>query len=150
MEPSLICLHGVWLCRTTQNLINSSFGGRRRSRPSLFRLHPPYQSFASLADVGRGESHEDTWSNRLQELDNRENEQRKRWRPSKMASGSWHFLSFSATYNGSYNEGILIRCERQKRSIKRDIELPVAINDVVTSAFSLLKLAYDLKDADHC
>ena len=46
METSLICLHRVWLCRTTQNLINSSFGGRRRSRPSLIRLHPPYQSLA--------------------------------------------------------------------------------------------------------
>ena len=33
-------------------------------------------------------------------------------------------------YNGSYNKGILIRCVRQKRSIKRDIELPVAIHDV--------------------
>ena len=32
--------------------------------------------------------------------------------------------------NGSHNEGILIRCVRQKRSIMRDIKLPVAIHDV--------------------
>ena len=50
----------------------------------------------------------------------------------------WRKLTFSLfqcsdstnPYNGSYNEGILIRCVRQKRSIKRDIELPLAIHDV--------------------
>ena len=32
--------------------------------------------------------------------------------------------------NGSYNESVLLGCVRQKRSIKRDIELPLAIHDV--------------------
>ena len=32
--------------------------------------------------------------------------------------------------NGSYNEGILIGCVRQKRSIKPHIELPLAIHDI--------------------
>ena len=45
------------------------------------------------------------------------------------------------TYSGTLNKGIQIRCVRQKRSIKRDIELPVANHDVRTLAFSLLKLA---------
>ena len=34
------------------------------------------------------------------------------------------------TYSGTLNKGIQIRCVRQKRSIKRDIELPVANHDV--------------------
>ena len=33
-------------------------------------------------------------------------------------------------YSGTLNKGIQIRCVRQKRSIKRDIELPVANHDV--------------------
>ena len=32
--------------------------------------------------------------------------------------------------NGSSNESVLIGCVRQKRSIKRNIELPLAIHDV--------------------
>ena len=34
------------------------------------------------------------------------------------------------SYSGTLNKGIQIRCVRQRRSIKRDIELPVANHDV--------------------
>ena len=56
---------------------------------------------------------------------------------SKMAIGSWYFPSFSDLTRqirtaGVKNKGIKIRCVRQKSSIKRDIELAVAICDDVS------------------
>ena len=49
-----------------------------------------------------------------------------------METGSrGYFLSFSAlTHQIPTVEGKRIRCVRQKRSIKRNIELPVAIHEV--------------------
>ena len=43
------------------------------------------------------------------------------------------------SYSGSENKGIQIRCVRRECSIKRDMELPVAIHDV--RDFSIL-IAY--------
>ena len=42
------------------------------------------------------------------------------------------FQCFDQTnsYSGPLNKGIQIRCVKKKRSIKRDIELPVADHDV--------------------
>ena len=48
-----------------------------------------------------------------------------------METGSGYFLSFSAlTHQIPTVEGKRIRCVRQKRSIRRNIELPVAIHAV--------------------
>ena len=48
-----------------------------------------------------------------------------------METGSGYFLSSSAlTLQIPTVEGKRIRCVRQKRSIKRNIELPVAIHEV--------------------
>ena len=48
-----------------------------------------------------------------------------------METGSGYFLSFSAlTHQIPTVEGKRIRCVRQKRSIRRNIELPVAIHEV--------------------
>ena len=48
-----------------------------------------------------------------------------------METGSGYFLPFSAlTHQIPTLEGKRIHCVRQKRSIKRNIELPVAIHEV--------------------
>ena len=48
-----------------------------------------------------------------------------------METGSGYFLSFSAlTHQIPTVKGKRIRCVRQKRSIRRNIELPVAICEV--------------------
>ena len=48
-----------------------------------------------------------------------------------METGRGYFLSFSAlTHQIPTVEGKRIDCVRQKRSIKRNIELPVAIHEV--------------------
>ena len=58
-----------------------------------------------------------------------------------METGSEYFLSSSVlTLQIPTVEGKRIRCVRQKRSIKRNIELPVAIHEVHNSqCFMLLK-----------
>ena len=71
----------------------------------------------------------------IQDADNREHEQRKTMTSVKNGQRKLIFSLFQCSdstnpYNGSYNEGILIRCVRQQRSIKPDIELPVAIHNV--------------------
>ena len=71
----------------------------------------------------------------LQVVDIREHEQRKTMTSVKNGQRKLTFSLFQCSdstnpCNGSYNEGILIRCVRQKRSIKRAIELPLAIHDI--------------------
>ena len=71
----------------------------------------------------------------LQVVDIREHEQRKTMTSVKNGLRKLTFSLFQCSdstnpCNGSYNEGILIRCVRQKRSIKRAIELPLAIHDI--------------------
>ena len=54
-----------------------------------------------------------------------------------METGSGYFLSFSAlTHQIPTVEGKRIRCVRQKRSIRRNIELPVAIHEVHVASLS--------------
>ena len=59
-----------------------------------------------------------------------------------MTTGSLYFFPFSAL-----NKGIQIHCVRQKRFIKRDIELLVAIHDVqnVRVLVALVRYDFDLK-----
>ena len=68
---------------------------------------------------------------------NRDLKQRERWRPGRQ---KWQqevdILSLSVS---CVNKGIQIRCVRRECSIKRDMELPVAIHDV--RDFSIL-IAY--------
>ena len=48
----------------------------------------------------------------------------------KLIFSLFHCSDSTNSYSGTLNKGIQIRCVRQKRSIKRDIELPVANHDV--------------------
>ena len=48
----------------------------------------------------------------------------------KLICSLFHCSDSTNSYSGTLTKSIQIRCVRQKRSIKRDIELPVANHDV--------------------